>query len=59
MKKIRKIAAAFLAMAMAVCALGASTPSELYGEEAVSISYPTFFESLFSLIPKIVFTNFQ
>lgn len=35
-----------IAMAMAVCALGASTPSEINGHEAVSISYPEFFEDL-------------
>ncbi len=35
-----------IAMAMAVCALGATTPSTLLGDDAVSISYPEFFEDL-------------
>lgn len=35
-----------IAMAMAVLALGASTPSSLSGEDAVSISYPGFFDDL-------------
>lgn len=35
-----------VAMAMTVCALGASSPSSLSGADAVTISYPTFFEDL-------------
>ncbi len=35
-----------IAMSMAVCALAATSPSELSGEECISISYPTFFEDL-------------
>ena len=33
-----------IAMSMAVCALAADTPSTIVGEDAVSISYPTFFD---------------
>lgn len=35
-----------IAMAMTVCALGASAPSTLSGADAVTISYPTFFKDL-------------
>lgn len=35
-----------IAMSMAVCALAAASPSELFGEDCISISYPTFFEDL-------------
>jgi len=35
-----------IAMAMAVLSLGATSPSTLAGDDAVSISYPGFFEDL-------------
>lgn len=35
-----------IAMAMAVCALGATGDSEICGEDSVIISYPTFFDDL-------------
>ena len=38
-----------IAMAMTVFALAASTPSTLSGEDAVSISYPNFFDDLDAL----------
>ena len=38
-----------LVMAFAIAALGASGPSTILGADAVSVSYPTFFETLNSL----------
>ena len=38
-----------IAMAMAVCALGADSPSTINGAHAVDISYPTFFDDLETL----------
>ena len=35
-----------IAMSMAVCALGADSPSTVDGSECVNISYPTFFDDL-------------
>ncbi len=39
-----------IAMAMAIAALGARTPSRIEGAEAVAISYPAFFETLHRLV---------
>ena len=35
-----------IAMSMAICALGADSPSTIDGSECVNISYPTFFDDL-------------
>jgi len=39
-----------IAMAMAVCALAADSPSTICGANAVDISYPTFFSDLMQLV---------
>lgn len=39
-----------IAMAMAVCALGAESPSVITGESSVDISYPSFFSDLSALV---------
>ena len=42
-----------VAMAMAICALAADSPSTIHGSDAVDISYPNFFSDLMKLTKEV------